>query len=80
VLVSRQLVNITTWSGGWDNWAAGRVTQTSAPLNLAAGDLLLLEAVHSQGPGGTQLQVHPRQGCGAPHNAAACALCVDGIA
>uniref|UniRef100_A0A383WCP6 Fibrocystin-L n=1 Tax=Tetradesmus obliquus TaxID=3088 RepID=A0A383WCP6_TETOB len=54
---SAWLVNITGYTGGMNEWAASP-SQRSRPVLLAAGEALLLEAVHCQSPSGpSRLQV-----------------------
>jgi hypothetical protein len=54
---SSWLVNITGYTGGMNEWS-NSASQRSRPVLLAAGELVLLEAVHCQSPSGpSRLQV-----------------------
>jgi hypothetical protein len=54
---SSWLVNITGFTGGMNEWS-NSASQRSRPVLLAAGEVLLLEAVHCQSPSGpSRLQV-----------------------
>jgi hypothetical protein len=69
---STWLVNISSFSGGMNEWSNSQ-SQRSRPVLLAAGESLLLEAVHCQSPSGpSRLQVMTINQLGftldAPHN------------
>lgn len=54
---STWLVNITSFTGGTNEWT-NSASQRSRPVLLSAGEVLLLEAVHCQTPSGpSRLQV-----------------------